>query len=172
MFKFLTSQGIKFLTTSKINAQLEELLENAKEKIILVSPYVKIQKRIQEILSEKKAEGLDIFFVCKRQDLKEDISEYSTQIFDSPNLHAKCYMNEHEAIVTSLNLHEFSQQNNIEMGFHIKNGGTGKQVYSEISKEIDRLIKPKLTKAVENKLNSPKPIDTLPLVEGKKYSTN
>ena len=81
-------------------------------------------------------------------------------------------MNEHEAIVTSLNLHEFSQQNNIEMGFHIKNCGTGKQAYSEILREVGRLIKPKLTKAVEIKPNSPIPIETLPLAEGKKYSAN
>lgn len=171
MFNFLTPQGIKFLTTSVINSQLEELLENAKEKIILVSPYIKLQKRIQEILTEKKSEGLDIFFVCRLQDLKEDISVCSTQIFDSPNLHAKCYMNEHEAIVTSLNLHEFSQQNNIEMGFHIKNCGRGKQAYSEILKEVGRLIKPKATKPIIKQIPA-KPIEILPtpLELGKKYS--
>ena len=32
------------------------------------------------------------------------------------NLHAKCYLNENEALVTSMNLYEFSQQNNDEMG--------------------------------------------------------
>ena len=35
------------------------------------------------------------------------------------NLHAKCYLNENEAIVTSMNLYEFSQLNNYEMGIRI-----------------------------------------------------
>ena len=32
------------------------------------------------------------------------------------NLHAKCYLNEKEALLTSMNLHEFSQEHNDEMG--------------------------------------------------------
>lgn len=32
------------------------------------------------------------------------------------NLHAKCYINERQCIITSLNLYEFSQVNNNEMG--------------------------------------------------------
>ena len=32
------------------------------------------------------------------------------------DLHAKCYMNEEEALVTSMNLYEYSQVNNYEMG--------------------------------------------------------
>lgn len=35
------------------------------------------------------------------------------------NLHAKCYLNENEAIITSMNLYGFSQQNNNEMGIYI-----------------------------------------------------
>ena len=32
------------------------------------------------------------------------------------NLHAKCYLNENEALLTSMNLYEFSEKNNDEMG--------------------------------------------------------
>ena len=35
------------------------------------------------------------------------------------NLHAKCYLNEESCIVSSLNLYEFSQVNNNEMGILI-----------------------------------------------------
>jgi phosphatidylserine/phosphatidylglycerophosphate/cardiolipin synthase-like enzyme len=103
---------IKFLTTQGINYHLEELLKNAQKEIILISPYLQLQSTIKEILSQKKDNGLDIIFVCRVNDLKEDLSRVSTKIFDCPKLHAKCYMNENEAIVTSLNLYEFSQKNN------------------------------------------------------------
>ncbi len=36
------------------------------------------------------------------------------------NLHAKCYLNESECIISSLNLYEFSQINNNEMGILIR----------------------------------------------------
>ena len=32
------------------------------------------------------------------------------------NLHAKCYLNEKEALLTSMNLYEYSQEHNDEMG--------------------------------------------------------
>ena len=35
------------------------------------------------------------------------------------NLHAKCYLNENEAIITSMNLYEFSQEHNREMGIDV-----------------------------------------------------
>ncbi len=90
----------------------------------------------------------------------------STKIVDQPSLHAKCYMNESEAIVTSLNLYEFSQVNNIEMGFYINNQGIGKQIYEDISTEVKRLCKVR---------NDPSPIatpDSLKLIVGKKCSPN
>ena len=151
---------IKFLTTNGINFHLEELLKNAQKEIILISPYIQLQRRIKEILSQKKDSGLDIIFVCRAKDLKEDPSRFSTKVFDCPTLHAKCYMNEHEAIVTSLNLYEFSQQNNEEMGFyiksssaslstlqkwflkfHIKDSDTHNQLFREIATQAKQLCK-------------------------------
>lgn len=40
----------------------------------------------------------------------------SVRLSSCENLHAKCYLNEREAIITSMNLYDFSQQNNEEMG--------------------------------------------------------
>jgi phosphatidylserine/phosphatidylglycerophosphate/cardiolipin synthase-like enzyme len=132
---------IKFLTTQGLNYYLEELLKNANYKIILISPYFKLQRRIKEILSEKKQQGVEIVFVCRVNDLQEPLDEFSTQIFDAPTLHAKCYMNENEAILTSLNLYEFSQQNNEEMGVYVTNDGDGSAMYTDILFEANRLSK-------------------------------
>ena len=147
---------IKFLTTNGINLYLEELLKNSQKEIILISPYIQLQRRIKEILSSKKDGGLDITVVCRAKDLKEDLSKVATRVFDCPTVHAKCYMNENEAIVTSLNLYEFSQRNNDEMGFYVrssdsslsmlqkwflKNSDTSNQIFKEIKKEAEQLYK-------------------------------
>ncbi len=132
---------IKFLTTQGLNYYLEELLKNANSKITLISPFFKLQRRIKEILLDKKQQGVEIVFVCRAKDLQEPLDEFSTQIFDAPTLHAKCYMNENEAILTSLNLYEFSQQNNEEMGVYVTNSGDGSSMYTDILLEADRLSK-------------------------------
>lgn len=55
------------------------------------------------------------------------------------SLHAKCYLNENEAIVTSMNLYSFSQQNNDEMGIHVtKENDT--DLYNDIYIEVQRLL--------------------------------
>lgn len=81
-----------------------------------------------------------------------------------PTLHAKCYLNENQAIVTSMNLYSFSQQNNDEMGIHVtkeKDPDLYKDIYEEaqrlltISKEIRVTVKT-IEKEVESKI-APQP---------------
>jgi hypothetical protein len=56
------------------------------------------------------------------------------------NLHAKCYLNESEALVTSMNLYEFSQVNNHEMGIYVGRA-SDPQLYDAIYDEARRLIR-------------------------------
>ena len=51
----------------------------------------------------------------KQLDSIENLTLYYYQ-----NLHAKCYFNETEMVITSMNLYEFSERNNREMGLLIK----------------------------------------------------
>ncbi|MFH2143053.1 MAG: hypothetical protein ABIJ97_11555, partial [Bacteroidota bacterium] len=54
------------------------------------------------------------------------------------DLHAKCYINEKEAIVTSMNLYMFSQQNNVEMGIYVSKE-EDEELYNQILKEADKI---------------------------------
>ncbi len=56
------------------------------------------------------------------------------------NLHAKCYLNEESCIITSLNLYEFSQVNNNEMGVHISRSQDG-ELYRDAFEEAQRIIR-------------------------------
>ena len=56
------------------------------------------------------------------------------------NLHAKCYLNESVCIVTSLNLYEFSQVNNNEMGILIQRDEDA-QLYRDAAEEAQRIIR-------------------------------
>ena len=41
------------------------------------------------------------------------------RVLFSKNLHGKLYLSEEEAIITSMNIYDYSQVNNIEFGIHI-----------------------------------------------------
>ena len=134
-----TPRITQFITTQGINYHLDELIKNAKNSLILISPYIKLNLRLQELLREKKKNGIEIIFICKGDNLEEQLSEYSTSIRIKNNLHAKCYFSENEVIITSLNLYTFSQINNEEMGILTKNIH-GNSLYKDIGKEVRRLI--------------------------------
>jgi len=111
----------KFLNTSATNYYLEELIKNAKERLILISPFLKINDRIRELLEDKNRMKIDVRIVYGKSELQpQEINWLKGLTFVRTsfckNLHAKCYLNEDSAIITSLNLYEFSQVNNNEMG--------------------------------------------------------
>src|SRR5688572_26740517 len=115
----------KFHSTTGVSYQLNELINGAEEFLIFISPYLKINERLRQILSLK---GLNIFIVYGKNELKPEQKSWIESMSNihlsfCPNLHAKCYISEKEAIVTSMNLYEFSEVNNHEMGIHVAKRG-------------------------------------------------
>ena len=115
----------KFLNTSGTNFFLEELIKNAKERLILISPYLRLNDRIKELLEDKDRLKIDIRIVYGKSDLHPDEIKWMqkldyVRVSFCKNLHAKCYVNESECIISSLNLYEFSQVNNNEMGILVR----------------------------------------------------
>ena len=62
----------KFLNTSATNFFLEELIKNAKERLILISPYLRLNDRIKELLEDKNRLKIDIRIVYGKSDLHPD----------------------------------------------------------------------------------------------------
>ncbi len=131
-------QGVRFITTQGINYYLDECLKKAQKEIILIAPYIKIEPRLREILMERKSKGVKIVIVCREQELRDSLSDIATLLLDRPTLHAKCYLTESAAIITSLNLYTFSQINNDEMGLVIHKE-RNESLYNDIKDEALRL---------------------------------
>ena len=64
----------------------------------------------------------------------------SLEIRRLANLHAKCCMNENEALITSLNLYEYSQNHNVEWGILISRRDD-EELYQEIFKEAVHILR-------------------------------
>lgn len=134
----------KFLNTTGVSYHLEELIKGTKDRLILISPYLQFTDRIKEHLSNLNIQKRDIRIVYRENKLQMDENNWlETQIgirtSICKNLHAKCYLNENEAIITSMNLYEFSQMNNNEMGIHITKADDP-ILYNDTLLEVQRLL--------------------------------
>ena len=135
----------KFLNTSATNYFLEELIKDAKDRLILISPFLKLNDRIKELLADKNRLKIDVRIVYGKSELQPEeiawLNELSyVRTSFCKNLHAKCYLNEELCIVTSLNLYEFSQVNNNEMGVLFKRSEDS-ELYREAYEESQRIIR-------------------------------
>ncbi|MCX7068200.1 MAG: phospholipase D family protein [Methylococcales bacterium] len=135
----------KFLNTSATNYFLEELIKNAKDRLILISPFFKLNDRMRELLADKNRLKIDMRIVYGKSELApEELNWLKTQSYIRTsfckNLHAKCYLNEDLCIITSLNLYEFSQINNNEMGVLI-NRNEDVELYKDAYEEAQRIIR-------------------------------
>lgn len=122
----------KFLTGNELNFELEKVLEGAEAQIILISPFIKLHDRyISALRTKKDNPKLEIIIVFGKNedDMSKSMKQEDFNFFkEFPNiqiryerrLHAKYYANESAAILTSMNLYTYSQDNNIEAGVMTK----------------------------------------------------
>jgi hypothetical protein len=135
----------KFLNTSATNYFLEELIKGASDRLILISPFLKLNDRVKELLEDKNRLKIDVRIVYGKNELQpEELNWLKELTFIRTsfckNLHAKCYLNEETCIITSLNLYEFSQVNNNEMGVAL-NRSDDAELYREAYDEAQRIIR-------------------------------
>ncbi len=107
--------------TTEISYEIEQMLKEADEFLILVTPYLKLNQRLKVKLADAFY-NVDNVFVLYREN-QNDISEIqwfenfeNVELFSIQNLHSKIYTNEKTAIIASMNLYEYSQINNHEIG--------------------------------------------------------
>ena len=111
----------EFFTTAGISYQLENIIKTAEDRLVIISPFIRLNPLIKDLLVVKDRLNIDIRVIYGKNELRPEENNWlesmtSIRTRFRQNLHAKCYLNEKEALLTSMNLYEFSQQNNYEMG--------------------------------------------------------
>lgn len=134
----------KFLTTNGTSYHIENVIIRAQQKLVLVSPYLQLSKTFFERLKDACARRIDIIIVYGKDELKPNernsLAELEgLQLFFFENLHAKCYFNEEEMVITSMNMYEFSEKNNREMGVFIEKS-KDESLYNQAVSEAESII--------------------------------
>jgi hypothetical protein len=141
---------MRFLHGSELNSEIEKIFSSAEKEIIIISPYIKLHHRIKSILELKKeSPKIKIVVVYgknendKGQSMDNDQVSFLTdfpniEIRHEKNLHAKFYANENQCILTSMNLFDYSQNNNIEAGMLFEKNSMLGNVVNNIINDVNK----------------------------------
>lgn len=133
----------KFLNTKKAVSEIEDLIRDADQRLILISPYLKLSKDFKELLTYRNSKDKITTVIFGKQELNPNEMKFLQGLRFvilkyNQDLHAKCYLSDNKMIITSLNLYEFSMNNNKEMGVLINlNDDSDKELFEDAYREID-----------------------------------
>lgn len=127
----------EFMNTKETSKKLVEMISDAKNFVTIISPYVQLNQLIKKTIDKKE---INVTVLFGKQKMKYEEYMYlikckNVSVMFNEKLHAKCYMNENGCIITSLNIYEYSELNNIEMSIYIdkeKDNKTYNKIYNEV----------------------------------------
>lgn len=137
-----------FLSGSRLNTALEEIFHRADFELILVSPFISLHPRLKDILKRRK-ENYELEIVLlygkegeghfanksmKKDDLLFFMEFPNISIYYEERLHAKYYANDYDMLLSSMNLYDYSINNNIEFGILVKSTSIAGEIMSSISR--------------------------------------
>lgn len=110
-----------FLNRNGMNKHIADMLSSSTSAVTIISPYLDLSEDIKKRIRKADDDGTSITIIYRNEDLTEEnkffiYSLKNVQIWICGNLHAKCYYNERYMVLGSMNLYEYSQLNNWEMG--------------------------------------------------------
>ena len=133
---------MKLIAPSVISGEIFKIIDEADESLVLVSPYIKINgwPKLTNRLKAAINSGLVVkVYVRDGQNNLNSIDELQQLGVTPcliPNLHAKLYFNEKEAVTTSMNLLKSSDQYSLEIGHKVQNDEEYKDIVNYYKKYI------------------------------------
>jgi phosphatidylserine/phosphatidylglycerophosphate/cardiolipin synthase-like enzyme len=136
----------KFLNGPGVQAALIDIINHSEKNLWLISPYLKIPIQTQNYLKSIDKKGVTIVIIYRKdknnypgdQDLAFFKGLKHLDLRNCENLHTKCYLNDKEGLITSMNLHEYSQTHNWEMGIYFSKQGDP-LIYNDVIRELQAL---------------------------------
>jgi phosphatidylserine/phosphatidylglycerophosphate/cardiolipin synthase-like enzyme len=135
-------------STAEITSEIEKLINDSQgEKLILITPYLRMARQFKDDIKDQENFKTNIAVIV-RADESHDPADINflqqelkgVNLYTHQNLHAKCYLNHKTAIITSMNLYEYSQLNNTELGIKVEKTEDPK-LYDEINDAAKKIMR-------------------------------
>lgn len=120
----------KFITGKELEDAIYNIIWETESQLVIVSPFIKLDGYFKELFNKHENNPkihLVLVFGKNEKAVQKSMSKADFDYFKKflnvsiiyvPNLHAKYYGNEHQGVITSINLYDYSFKNNIEFGVY------------------------------------------------------
>lgn len=112
---------VEILATEALNDTIVSIIENARRHLVIISPFLKINRKMRASIEVALKRDVKLTVLYGKSELDRETMDWLRSlpycnIGYIENLHAKLILNEEAAVMSSMNLYEFSQVNNVELG--------------------------------------------------------
>ena len=128
----------------EVASQVLAIVREAKEYVVLVSPYIHLWGHALEALGLAVQRGIDVTVVARLgEDRLENeaawLKNNGIKVVAAKNLHAKIYLNERAVVVSSMNLLESSMKNSLEIGLVVRDEHAQQQIRDYVNNTLMHL---------------------------------
>lgn len=133
-----------FIDTEAMSYAISEIIDSTNGELFIVSPFLDINEDLRAKIKNVDNSRNKLTFIYRENGLNESNKSFlfelqNRDLIHSPNLHAKCYYNQQQMVVGSMNLYDYSQKNNWEMGFSIMRDKEP-ELFERIDEEVKKII--------------------------------
>lgn len=114
------------------------MIENAKKFVVIVSPYNELAgwDKLKEAINAAMKKNIPVYYYVRKEEGRNGLEGVNVKLFGVPDLHAKMFFNEKEALISSGNL---TNRPDINWVYLINDP----REYSDLTNFFDTYIKPK-----------------------------
>ena len=126
---------------AELSGKIMTLIDQCQEKMVVISPYLRLlhwKKLTRRIAASRKRGVTYEWYYRSDQDYHREFRTLGVVGIPVEKLHAKIYYNESQALVTSMNLHQYSDDNSIDIGYLTETAAE----HQEIMTFVDQFIRP------------------------------
>ena len=112
---------VEILDTDSINMEITQICEAARKHLVIICPFLKINDKLRKSLETAIRRNVKLTIIYGKNELDKDTLDWIKGLTYCnlgflQNLHAKVVLNEEAAVMSSMNIYEYSQVNNEEIG--------------------------------------------------------
>ncbi len=97
---------MKLVKPSESINTIISVIEEAKEFVILVSPYTDLNgwENLKDAINSAAKRGIEVLYYVREEEGVPGTEELNVTLFEVPNLHSKMFFSESEAVIGSAHL--------------------------------------------------------------------
>ncbi len=131
----------RYLNSADAREALEQIISGAEHKLILVSPSLSLSSRLFNRIHKAAVKGVHVRIIYRKNEArKEDMDRLKSlkniDVKFSDDLNASCYLNENEALITSLDLRQAARSWDVTVKIKLTED---KDLFDRLRRDVENL---------------------------------